>query len=359
MTVNKQHNNFSLRQSRGRLTLLTGGLTLVLLLSACGIKDPMRPERVVHEQPSWVTQLPVRSGHEYGVGSADVHVSEAEAIEQARERARADLLRQIQVSVSSEFNTHSELRMENGQTNRFVEQVNEKIRSRIPEVELPGIGWQAQWQDPDSGTFYVLAHLNRRAAEQQLSERLSVLDLELDEADVPQQGSRLQRVQQALPMLKLFAQRDQLVQQLSFLSESGFSRYQLDDGLKQLRRQLNELVASLQIVLAPDNRQARQLSTGLSAGLAELGLVLNDHRTDQADLTLNYSLQLTDKEVNDTYYVLAFTQLTIRNQQQRILKGFEQQAKGVSGFPERAEQLALQRLTQILAEQIVNTLFSR
>lgn len=355
MTRDNQHNSVSFRRSR--LTLLTGSLTLALLLSACGIKDPMRPERVVHEQPRWVTQLPERAGHEYGVGSADDRGSESAAIEQARERARADLLRQIQISVSSELNTHSELRMENGQPNRFVELVNERIRSRIPEVELPGIGWQAQWQDPDSGTFYVLAHLNRRAAEQQLSERLSVLDLELETAEVPQQGSRLQRVQQALLILKLFAQRDRLVQPLSFLSESGFSRYQLDDELKQLRRELNELVASLQIILAPDNRQAQQLSTGLSTGLTALGLVLNDQDTDQADLTLNYSLQLTDKAVNDTYYVLAFAQLTIRNQQQRILQGLEQQAKGVSGFPERAERLALQRLTQILAEEIVNTLF--
>lgn len=357
MIRNKTDNHFLSR--RKRLAFLTTGLTFVLLLSACAIKDPMRPERVVHEQPRWVVQLPVRAGYEYGVGSADVSGSEAEAIEQARERARADLIRQIQVSMSSELASHSELRMENGQSNRFVEQINEKIRSRIPEVELPGISWQAQWQDPDSSTFYVLAHLNRWAVEQQLSERLSVLDLELEETRLPQEGNRLQRVKQALPVLEQFAQRDKLQQQLSFLAENGFSRYQLSTELKQLRGELNQLISSLQIVLAPENQQAKKLVTGLSAGLSELGLVLNDQANQDTDLTLNYSLQFTDKEINGTYYVLAYAQLKIRDQQGRIVQGIEQQAKGVSGFPERAEQLALQQLTSILAEQIARILLSQ
>jgi len=357
MTINQQNNNSLLRCSRS--ICFACGLSLVLLLSACSIKDPMHPERVVHDQPLWVTQLPERTGYEYGVGSADLSGREAEAIELARERARADLVRQIQVAVSSELASHSELTMENGQNSRFVEQINEKIRSRVPEVELPGISWQAQWQDPDSGTFYVLAHLNRWAVEQQLSERLSVLDLELEEANLPRQGSRLQRVRQALPVLELFAQRDKLLQQLSFLAESGLSRYQLSAELKQLRDELNQLISALQIALVPEDRQARLLSTGLSEGLSGLGLVLVDKDRNSADLMLSYSLQLTDKEVEGVHYVLAYAQLQIRDQQQRIVKAIEQQAKGVSGFPERAEQLALQRLTSILTEQITGLLFSR
>lgn len=357
MIRSKTDNHFLYR--RKRLVFLPTGLAFALLLSACAIKDPMRPERVVHEKPRWVVQLPIRAGYEYGVGSADVSGSEAEAIEQARERAKADLIRQIQVSMSAELDSHSELRMANGQSNRFVEQINEKIRSRIPEVELPGISWQAQWQDPESGTFYVLAHLNRWAVEQQLSERLSGLDMELEETRLPQGSSRLQRVKQTLPILEQFAQRDKLQQQLSFLAENGLSRYQLSTELKQLKGELNQLISSLQIVLVPENRQARQLATGLSAGLSELGLALNDQASQDADLTLNYSLQFTDKEVNGTYYVLAYAQLQVRDQQDRIVQGIEQQAKGVSGFPERAEQLALQQLTSILAEQIARILLSQ
>lgn len=334
-------------------------LLVALLLSACAGRDVMTPERVVTERPGWIEQRPERSGHEYGVGSADVYSGEANAIEQAKERARADLIRQIQVTVSSEFSSQSDLNMVDGQRNSFVEQVNEKISSRIPEVELPGLSWQAQWQAPKSGTFYVLAHLNRRAAEQQLSERLSLLDIDLSAAQLPEQGSRLQRVRQALPLLAQFAQRDKLVQQLNFIAESGFVRFQLDNELKELRQALNRLVASLRIELAPKNKQAKQLVTGLAEGLSQLGLILNDHPSNQFDLSLNYSLQLTNKTIGDTYYVFAHTQLQIRDQDNQILNGFEREEKGVSGFPKRAQQAAIQRLARVLAMDVIATLLSQ
>jgi hypothetical protein len=351
-----KYNNIGLNKGSARLCSV---LLVALLFSACAGHDVMKPERVVTERPGWIELLPERSGHEYGVGSADVYSGEADAIEQAKERARADLIRQIQVTVSSEFSSQSDLNMVDGQRNSFVEQVNEKISSRIPDVELPGLSWQAQWQDPKSGTFYVLAHLNRRAAEQQLSERLSLLDIDLADAQLPDQGNRFQRVQQALPLLSQFAQRDKLVQQLSFIAESGFVRFQLDDELKSLRQSLNRLVASLRIELVPKNQQAKQLATGLAEGLSQLGLVLSDQSLKKPDLSLNYSLRLTDKTVSGTYYVFAHTQLQVRNQDNQILKGFEREAKGVSGFPERAQQAAIQRLAKILAENVVATLFSQ
>jgi len=89
------------------------------------------PEKGDGGMPDWVNTLPERSGYVYGVGRAVNTGSESAAVENAKERARADLIRQMQVMISSEFTSETQLQMTGGVTTGSVEQENEKGRSSI------------------------------------------------------------------------------------------------------------------------------------------------------------------------------------------------------------------------------------
>ena len=314
--------------------------------------------------PSWINTLPERSGYVYGVGSADNTGSEATAVETARARARADLIRQIQVQISSEFTSETQLQMTRGNTTGFVEQVNDKVRSRIPEIELPELRWSDSWVNPETKTHYALAELNRRAAETKLAEQLTVIDLELEEKKLPAtetpEGdpiSRIDQVREAMPILLLFAKRDKLVHQLNFVAQSGFNRFLPHEDLVELRRNLNSLISSLKITLSPQNEQDQALDTALAEAMSQLGLRLTTSDEADADLRLTYSLTLNRKEVNRTYYVFARSQVQIRDSQNHIMGAFDREAKGVSGMPERAENLAAKQLGSILAKEVIDALF--
>ncbi|WP_417598757.1 LPP20 family lipoprotein [Oceanospirillum sp.] len=340
------------------------GLTLLLLVAVALAGCSSAPEQRLGEAPAWVDQLPQRAGYVYGVGSADNTGSESAAAENAKERARADLIRQMQVMVSGDFSSQTQLQMTDGQNTSFIEEVNDKVRSRIPEVELPGLGWSDSWVNPVTKTHYALAELNRHSAEARLAEQLAAIDLELEGKALPatetptgQPVSRLDQARAAMPVLLRFAQRDKLVRQLRFVAESGFSRFAPDEALVNLRHELNRLVSSLRIQLSPVNTAARKLDASLAEEMTKLGLRLNASDDDEADLRLSYSLTMSSREVRRTHYVFARSAVQIRDSENRIMGSFDREAKGVSGMKDRAQHLAAKQLGTILSREVIDALF--
>ncbi|WP_028304465.1 LPP20 family lipoprotein [Oceanospirillum maris] len=322
------------------------------------------PTRQAGEAPTWVDQLPQQAGYVYGVGSADNTGSESDAKENAKERARADLIRQMEVMISSDFTSETQLQMIGGVTSRFVEQVNDKVRSQIPDVELPDLRWTDSWVNPETRTHYALAELNRRAAEAKLAEQLSSLDLELLDQQLPATKmadgtpvSRIDQVREAVPVLAMFAKRDKIVRQLQFVAESGFSRFALDSDLVDLRKKLNALVGALKITLSPSNAAAKALDATIAEEMTKLGLRLSTAGDADADLRLTYTLGINRKDVNRTHYVFARSAVQIRDSDNRIIGAFDREAKGVSGLEDRAKHLAVRRLGSILAGEVIDALF--
>lgn len=356
----------SIKQITGTcISAKQGGLLSLLFAVAILTGCSSAPEKKDGAMPAWVNTLPERSGYVYGVGSADNTGSASNAAENAKERARADLIRQMQVLISSEFSSATQLEMSGGATTGFVEQVNDKVRSRIPEVELPDLRWTDSWVNPETGTHYALVELNRRAAEAKLSEQLSALDLELEEQDLPKTRtpdgtpvSRIDQVRQAMPVMALFAKRDKLIAQLQFVAESDFGRFAPDEDLVELRQALNSLIGSLRISLSPGNSAARVLDASLAEEMTQLGLKLTTSGDAEADLRLTYSLEMSKKEVNRTHYVFARSAVQIRDSQNRIIGAFDREAKGVSGLEDRAQHLAAKQLGSILAKEVIDALFS-
>lgn len=336
----------------------TGIIALMLsalMLTGCS----SAPEKTESGMPDWVNSLPERSGYVYGVGSADNTGSEANAAESARERARADLIRQMQVTVSSEFTRETRLKMAGEETTEFVEQVNDKVRSRIPQVELPGLSWTERWVNPATGTHYALAELNRRAAEARLAEQLTTLDLELEEKRLPpaetpegEPVSRIDQVREAMPVLSLFAKRDKLVRQLTFVAESGFSRFQPDEELQIFREALNRVLSDLTLTIHPTGRSDDRVFYALSQQLTQQGFSVVT-RQQSADLFLYYDLSLTGTVQQNQHYVFVFANVIVRDNQGKIIQSYQQEARGVSGVKKRAEYLAIKSLADAFQKRLV------
>lgn len=336
-------------------------LLLAIALTGCGA---VPEKKASSDQPDWVSALPQRSGFVYGVGSADNTGSEARAVENARERARADLIGQMQVRISSQFTSETQLQMQEGVTTAFVEQVTNKVRSRIPEVELSDLRWTKSWVNPETGTHYALAELNRRAAEARLAEQLSTLDLELSEAELPavvskdaQIRSRLDRVREAMPVMALFAQRDRLYSQLSLVAESGVSRYRLSSDAQSLRVALRGLLAELTLAIHPTSSSDQDVVPLLSQSLTKAGFSVRSGKDPDADLHLYSHLKTSARRQNDLHYAFVFADNILRDERGKILHSFRHDARGVSGIKGRAEFLALEDLSEKVEKSLAEALF--
>ena len=347
-------------QQRRQSAIMLMLLAAIAVLAGCSSTSG----RQAGEPPIWVDQLPQRAGYVYGVGSADITGSESDAKENAKERARADLIRQMQVMISSDFTRETQLQMVGGATSRFVEQVNDTLRSQIPDVELPDLRWTDSWVNPETSTHYALAELNRRAAEAKLAEQLSSLDLELLDQSIPLTKAtdgiavrHIDQVREAIPVLAMFAKRDKIVRQLQFVAESDFARFKLDHDLVGLRKKLNALIGTLTITLSPSNAAAKSLDGTIAEEMTKLGLRLSTAGDVDADLRLTYTLGIHRKDVNRTHYVFARATVQIRDSDNRIIGAFDREAKGVSGLEHRAEHLAVRRLGSILASEIIDAIF--
>lgn len=342
---------------------LSLGLLLLTLVVSVLTGCASAPDKQASDRPEWVTRLPERPGYLYGVGSADHTGSEAAAAETARERARADLIRQMQVEVRAEFSSETRLQIADGVTSGLVEQVNDRVFSRIPEVELPGLGWSNTWVNPETKTHYVLAELNRRGAEAQLAEQLSAIDLELADKTLPatvtKEGvpvSRIDQVREAMPVLTLFAKRDKLADQLMFVAQSGFSRYVLDERSARLHTRLLSLLSELRIEIHATQASDASFNTALSQALTQRGFVVAARDLQGGDLQVYYDLRAAQRERDELHYTFLFADILVRDERGRVVVGYKGEAKGVSGIEERAHEQAINNLAEHFVKQLASAL---
>ena len=113
---------------------------LALLIAACQSASTASSD--ASGLPQWVTELPIKSGYAYGVGSAPVSSDEATAAQLARERARFDLVKSLKVNVSGEFYSSTELN-----NSELTQTVRQTIRNRVDETELTQIEIQDSYFD--------------------------------------------------------------------------------------------------------------------------------------------------------------------------------------------------------------------
>jgi len=171
------------------------------LSSAAPEEFPTRP------RPEWAGGVPASYPPDLyltGIGSAEQGGgrNEYKTLAMAEDRARAELAKSIKVRVQSEFVNAARLVTESASgTTATLQDSNEttdRIRSQA-DVELEGVRIVDRWFDRQSGTYWVLAVLERATAGRRLLDRMeqtrrqSAVDRDLGQGF----GNEGQRVQAA------------------------------------------------------------------------------------------------------------------------------------------------------------------
>ncbi|MDR9468381.1 LPP20 family lipoprotein, partial [Marinospirillum sp.] len=283
--------------------LLAAGLMVVGLAGCSG--QPAAPAAQTSsnsEQPRWISQHPQRNDYVFGVASAEIYGSEANALERAREQARVDLLSRIRVAVSGTTETSNRMEMNNGQVTNMSEVLTQEARSRVKEVELPGMEVTETWINPNGKDAWAMAQLNRVEAERQLLGELQRTNQRLLERGLPQQGTKLERVRKVIPRLPDLARRNQLHQQLAFLAATDRVDAAQRKAVDELDAQIQSLLASLSFSVKGQNSLAERMRPELAEQLTAMGFNMVD---SQADLQLHLSLSMDEVQRDRLHHRVA------------------------------------------------------
>ncbi len=337
---------------RAILLALTGGL----MLAGCS-SQPSHDAGRSTDLPMWVEQAPQRAGFAYGVGSMEVYGDPVQAQQRAADLARADLVSQLKVTISGDFDNRVTERSGTGRETEVERVVRQQVRSQIKPVELDEVRISEQYSGQFNGRqyAYALAELNRSAAAARLRQRIADVEAKLQPLAASQpQGNRLQRLQQLLPAMPLFEQRRQLAEQLAFVSTSRRSE-PLADELQQLQQRIFALIGELQVAVVVRDRDAQKLETSVIEALTKQGLRI---QADGADLTFELEADISGRYKNQSHYVFADCRVRIVDGNGRVLSVFSERAKGVSGVYDMARQSAAQRLADAMSDAFAASLIS-
>lgn len=330
-----------------------------LLLSGCshlGGTDVVPDDQLQSAAlPDWVTLPPQKSNMVYGVGSVELYGSPDQALKRASDFARADLVSRLKVTVSGQTGSTINEYTLNGES-RLEKNVSQAVSSRIPTVTLDEVVIRDTYID--NRYAYALAELDRGAAAARIKGQLQGIETELQTlATQPIGGEgKLERLQQQLPALTLFAQHDQLAEQYAFVATSR-QRPQVSGDLKEFRKQILAAVKELQVRMVLLDDGAKIMRGGLTETLTAQGLRLNDSATP--DLTFEVSANLDSRQQEGNYYVFANARVNLRDTNGKVLSSFSDTARGVSGLQQTALNKASETLAQKLSETLAATLTER
>ena len=344
-----------------RHTLLPLSLA-VTLLSGCsalyekGDQDVV-PDSVTQAQslPGWVTKPPADNAKAYGVGSMEVYGNPDQALKRASDFARADLVSRLKVTISATNSSRINEFTSDGET-RLQKSVSQAVSSTIPTVTLDEVIIRDTYVDDKYA--YALAELDRVAAANRITAQLRDVEQELNQlrtSEVTGTG-KLERLQQQLPALSLFAQHDQLAEQHAFVATSR-TQPRVPQDLRDYRTGILADLKDLDVRLTLLDDGARIMRGGLYETLTNQGLKLGD--STEPDLTFEVSANLDSQRQDGNYYVFANARVNLRDSSGRVLSSFSDTARGVSGIQKNALNKASEKLAEQLSAELANTLTQR
>lgn len=342
---------------------LLGLMLFVVIFTGCTSNKPQamtsenkaNPSSVSSSgKPNWVNKPPQRLGYAYGVASSEIYGSEARALESARDKAKADLLAGIRVEISSSTDYSKSATMEFQGDMTLQENLNQKISSKTPAVELSGIKLNETWVDEQGKAAWALAELDTQAAAAELLAQLAQLEERLIQRGTLVNASKLDQVRYLKPSLQELVERRQLLQQLAFLGAAT----QVDPARRQavevLEIEVSKLLSSLGIQLQLSSNQAKALQPKLSKALTDLGFNLVNN---QPDLRFVTQLKTNQVERNGLVYVDASASGQINTAESRTLHVINAATRSVSSEASVANNKAVSELAEKLASSLIESLY--
>ena len=229
----------------------------IALIAAAPMQAQTAPRQGLIK-PIWISALPERPGRVYAMGVAAFSPSEAQALRQASQNARIEVLTRLRANIKGETNVQARAAWSkelggtaSGSSSNRVAQ-DSQIRTQASE--LPGLAVEETWSDPDGRTAYALAYLDVAVAEQEIRTRFNATkkDLALEAGSPAESRERFRKLQRLKKGHDELTKLDDLAGLLAVGGGDANLRAEIRDQKLAVERQLDAIRASLIFCLKGD-----------------------------------------------------------------------------------------------------------
>ena len=300
--------------------------------------------------PDWINGESARySASHYLVGrGADSRLDDA------KDRARADLAKTFEVAVSEESSDKQKVEQRSGAegTQQSSElEVSRAIKTRTDAI-VRGIEIADMWHDPASRQYYALAVLPRAQAARGLRQDIQALDEATDRyiRQARGEGDALGQIAAAMKAVSAQRERAELQRMLRVLDISG-------QGVtprwseRELQSDLDTLLARVSIAPQADSAM---LDAALRGALADAGLRAAD---GDSDYMIEASLKLDGLGLREGWYWYAGKlDLVLRDRRGEVRGTRSWPIKESSTIDSLAQQRAVDKAAETLRRDLGSTL---
>ena len=273
----------------------------------------------------------------------------ASDLEDAKDRARADLAKTFEVAVLEKHSDIQRFEQAQGEGETHRQLTQEVSRSLLTQTSttLRGAEIKDVWQD-EQGLYHVLAIQSRSKAREQFSQEIDRLDHQAGQLIRQAESTRDPLNKAALIDRAIIALQPRLTNQRSLqVVEAGGIGKPEQYPLAELSRTRDEILTRIRVYPSAEGASAAQLARISSAAVANAGFEVGDEST--ADYRLLTTLQV-DAPVQDKRWIW------LRGTLETTLLDANQQSVGIERWPLKVSSNQLDRAQQRLMDKVEETL---
>ena len=326
-------------------------LLAILLLGACATTSK------TGKQPDWINGVSARyPANQYLIGRGA-----AADLDDAKDRARADLAKVFEVAISAEssdLQTFERVSQGDGQAESKGQlKISRNIQTRADRV-IHGVEIADLWQDPQSGTHYALAVLRRLQAAQTLRDDIQRLDdaTQLYVAKAKDEPDLLKRIAAASRAVENQVERAAAQRSLQIIDVTGRG-VPPPWPLEQLRNDRETLMQRMSLATRSSGPQGDAIREILDGAVSASGFTVA--APAQAKYTLAASFDLGDLEQREGWYWEKGTlEITLADADQKVRGTHRWNIKSSALSPADARRRALDQVSKDLKDELRAVLIS-
>lgn len=263
-------------------------LSTSLLLHGCATRQPAPPDWVSGDSTAYP-----RSQYLLGRGQAT-------SLEEAKDRARADLAKIFQVEVTVNSEDVQRFNSGNAGTGQYEGQASRRITTRTDQI-ISGIQLAESWQDPASHAFHALATLPRLQTAARLRQQIAQLDEATGNHIAQSRNSSdlLLQIAAASRAVATQQERDALQKSLQVVDITGRG-VEAQWNSAKLSADLDALLKRVRIAPQVPADATPGFAEIVSGALAQAGFLIETGKTP--DFLLQARLNLNDLGLQDGWY---------------------------------------------------------
>jgi hypothetical protein len=308
--------------------------------------------------PDWLIQTPVQAGFLYGVGAAEVYAGDkAGAASRAKDMARLELVKQVEVNISGETEQEYTETLKNDKS-ELTELFRDSVKSKVVSFELSHVMDVDSYFDESSKQVSVLVNLDVNKELQSLNSRIKVIDQRF--AEVVAEFEKNEK--QGIELLRLVAsglvlaeERSGVQARVNVLNPTREYVDVLTPEYRNFMKTAYTRIGMLKVYVSTQGANKNSLTAALTAELNNKGI--NISGAEQADIRIEYDLSLNNVAQGGVTFVITEGNVFLKDNQGRTVKTIQAKAKGASADVKEAESRSIAKLSQQLGKELIDVLF--